>query len=166
MSLFDIEARTISGELRPLRDLAGNVLLVVNVASKCGLTPQYDGLEALYKQYKDKGLVILGFPCDQFGNQEPGQDAEIAQYCRLTWDVTFPMFSKIEVNGPGTHPLFAHLKKAAPGLLGSESIKWNFTKFLVDRAGNVVRRYAPTDEPASMIADIEKQLAQQPAAAA
>ena len=166
MSLFDIEARTISGELRPLRDWAGNVLLVVNVASKCGLTPQYDGLEALYKQYKDKGLVILGFPCDQFGNQEPGQDAEIAQYCRLTWDVTFPMFSKIEVNGPGTHPLFAHLKKAAPGLLGSESIKWNFTKFLVDRAGNVVRRYAPTDEPASMIADIEKQLAQQPAAAA
>lgn len=166
MSLFDIEARTINGELRPLRDWAGNVLLVVNVASKCGLTPQYDGLEALYKQYKDKGLVILGFPCDQFGNQEPGQDAEIAQYCRLTWDVTFPMFSKIEVNGAGTHPLFAHLKKAAPGLLGSESIKWNFTKFLVDRAGNVVRRYAPTDEPASMIADIEKQLALQPAVAA
>ena len=123
MSLFDIEARTIAGELRPLRDWAGNVLLVVNVASKCGLTPQYDGLEALYKQYKDKGLVILGFPCDQFGNQEPGQDAEIAQYCRLTWDVTFPMFSKIEVNGAGTHPLFAYLKKAAPGVLGSESIK-------------------------------------------
>jgi glutathione peroxidase len=166
MTLFDIEARTITGELRPLRDWAGNVLLVVNVASKCGLTPQYDGLEALYKQYKDKGLVILGFPCDQFGNQEPGKEAEIAEYCRLTWGVTFPMFSKIEVNGADTHPLFVALKKAAPGLLGSESIKWNFTKFLVDRAGNVVRRYAPTDEPASMIADIEKQLAEQPAVAA
>jgi glutathione peroxidase len=159
MSLFDIEARTITGELRPLRDWAGNVLLVVNVASKCGLTPQYDGLEALYKKYKDKGLVILGFPCDQFGNQEPGKEAEIAEYCRLTWDVTFPMFSKIEVNGAGTHPLFVHLKKEAPGVLGSESIKWNFTKFLVDRAGHVVHRFAPTDEPASMVPEIEKQLA-------
>ncbi|HEY1097886.1 MAG TPA: glutathione peroxidase [Myxococcota bacterium] len=159
MSLFDIEATTISGEPRPLRDFAGNVILVVNVASKCGFTPQYEGLEALYRQYKDRGFVILGFPCDQFGNQEPGQDAEIAAYCRLTWDVSFPMFAKVEVNGDGAHPLFRHLKKAAPGLLGTESIKWNFTKFLIDREGHVVERYGSRDEPKALAKDIEKLLA-------
>lgn len=165
-SLFEIEARTITGEPRPLRDWAGKVIVVVNVASKCGLTPQYEGLEALYKQFKDRGLVILGFPCDQFANQEPGKDADIAAYCSLTWDVTFPMFSKIEVNGANTHPLFAYLKKAAPGILGSESIKWNFTKFLIDRDGKVAHRFGPKDEPSTMIADIEKLLAvPEPAAA-
>ena len=158
-SLFDIEARTITGEPRPLKDWAGNVILVVNVASKCGFTPQYEGLEALYKKYKDQGLVILGFPCDQFGHQEPGADADIAAYCSLTWEVSFPMFSKVEVNGANAHPLFAHLKKAAPGILGSESIKWNFTKFLIDRDGKVAERFGPKDEPASLAKDIEKLLA-------
>lgn len=158
MNLLDIEARTITGEPRPLRDYAGKVILVVNVASKCGFTPQYEGLEALYRKYKDRGLVILGFPCDQFGHQEPGGDAEIAAFCSLTYEVSFPMFSKIEVNGAGTHPLYAHLKKEAPGLLGTEGIKWNFTKFLIDRNGKVVRRFAPTDTPQSMSAEIEKLL--------
>lgn len=165
-NLFDIEARTITGEPRPLRDWAGQVVLVVNVASKCGFTPQYQGLEALYKQFKDRGLVILGFPCDQFGHQEPGADADIAAYCSLTWEVSFPMFSKVEVNGANAHPLFSHLKKAAPGILGSESIKWNFTKFLIDRNGNVVERFGPKDEPASLAGDIEKLLAQPATAAA
>lgn len=158
MSLYDIEVKTIKAEPRRLKDYAGKTMLVVNVASHCGFTPQYKGLEALYQQYKDRGLVVLGFPCDQFGNQEPGDEAEIAQFCSLTYDVTFPMFSKVEVNGDGAHPLFRTLKKEAPGLLGTEAIKWNFTKFLIGPDGKVLKRYGPRDEPASIAADIEKAL--------
>ena len=134
------------------------MLLVVNVASKCGFTPQYSGLEALQRQYADRGFAVLGFPCDQFGHQEPGNEEEIRKFCSLNYDVTFPMFAKIEVNGAGSHPLYEHLKSSAPGVLGTEGIKWNFTKFLVDREGRVVRRYAPTDKPESLAADIEKLL--------
>ncbi len=158
MSLYDIEVKTIKAEPRRLKDYAGKTMLVVNVASHCGFTPQYKGLEALYQQYKDRGLVVLGFPCDQFGHQEPGDEAEIAQFCSLTYDVTFPMFSKVEVNGDGAHPLFRTLKKEAPGLLGTEAIKWNFTKFLIGPDGKVLKRYGPRDEPASISADIEKAL--------
>jgi glutathione peroxidase len=158
VSLYDIEVKTIKAEPRRLKDYAGKTMLVVNVASHCGFTPQYKGLEALYQQYKDRGLVVLGFPCDQFGNQEPGDEAEIAQFCSLTYDVTFPMFSKVEVNGDGAHPLFRTLKKEAPGLLGTEAIKWNFTKFLIGPDGKVLKRYGPRDEPASIAADIEKAL--------
>ena len=131
---------------------------MVNTASKCGLTPQFKGLEALYETYKDKGLMVLGFPCNQFANQDPASDDEISQFCELNYGVTFPMFAKIDVNGDGAHPLFKHLKTAAPGLLGSEAIKWNFTKFLVDRNGKVVERYAPTTEPEKIAKDIEKLL--------
>jgi glutathione peroxidase len=158
VSLYDIEVKTIKAEPRRLKDYAGKTMLVVNVASHCGFTPQYKGLEALYQQYKDRGLVVLGFPCDQFGHQEPGDEAEIAQFCSLTYDVTFPMFSKVEVNGDGAHPLFRTLKKEAPGLLGTEAIKWNFTKFLIGPDGKVLKRYGPRDEPASIAADIEKAL--------
>ena len=127
---------------------------VVNVASKCGFTPQYEGLEALYRKLAPRGFAVLGFPCDQFGHQEPGDEAEIRSFCSLNYGVTFPLFAKIDVNGDGAHPLYRHLKKAAPGLLGSEAIKWNFTKFLVDREGHVVKRYAPTDKPESIEKDI------------
>ncbi|URW76452.1 glutathione peroxidase [Sphingomonas donggukensis] len=137
---------------------AGKVLLIVNTASKCGFTPQYEGLEALHRKYGARGFEVLGFPCNQFGAQEPGDAAEIANFCSLTYDVTFPVFAKVDVNGDAAAPLFRHLKKAAPGLLGSESIKWNFTKFLVDRAGAVVGRYAPTTKPADIESDIEKLL--------
>ena len=154
MKLHDIEFRTIDGRLRPLADYAGQVLLIVNVASRCGFTPQYAGLEALYRRYKDRGFVVLGFPCDQFGHQEPGDAAEIRRFCARTYDVTFPMFSKIEVNGPGAHPLYDHLKEARPGLLGSTAIKWNFTKFLVGADGVVLARYAPTDTPEQVERDI------------
>jgi glutathione peroxidase len=160
--LYDIHVRTITGETRSLREYAGKTLLVVNVASKCGFTPQYTGLEALYQKYKDRGFEVLGFPCDQFGHQEPGNEAEIASFCSLTYDVTFPMFAKIEVNGESTHPLYRHLKSAARGVLGSEGIKWNFTKFLIDGNGKVVRRFGPRDEPASLAGDIEKTLARTP----
>ncbi len=158
MTLYDIEAKTISGETRSLRDYAGKVLLIVNVASKCGFTLQYKGLEALYEKYADKGFAVLGFPCNQFGAQEPGSEGEIAAFCDATYGVRFPMFAKIDVNGENTHPLYKLLKHDAPGLLGSEAIKWNFTKFLVDRDGKVVKRYAPTDTPQSIEKDIEAAL--------
>ena len=159
MSTFhDLEVTTIDGKKQELSAYAGKTLLVVNVASKCGFTPQYTGLEALYRKYKDKGFVVLGFPCDQFGHQEPGDEEEIKSFCSLKYDVTFPMFAKVEVNGAGTHPLYQHLKKVAPGLLGTEAIKWNFTKFLVDPSGEAVTRYAPNDTPESLEKDVEKLL--------
>ncbi|GLI95020.1 glutathione peroxidase [Methylocystis echinoides] len=158
MTLYDIEAKTITGETKPLRDYAGKVLLIVNVASKCGFTPQYKGLEALHEAYADKGLVVLGFPCNQFGAQEPGSESEIASFCETSYGVRFPMFAKIDVNGDHTHPLYQLLKREAPGLLGSEAIKWNFTKFLVDRNGKTRKRYAPTDTPQSIEKDIEALL--------
>jgi glutathione peroxidase len=133
----------------------GKVLLVVNVASKCGFTPQYEGLEALHRRYGDKGFEVLGFPCNQFGAQEPGNAEEIANFCSLTYDVTFPLLGKIDVNGKGAAPIYRHLKSEAPGLLGSEAIKWNFTKFLVDRSGKVVKRYAPQTKPEDIARDIE-----------
>ena len=154
----DIPLQTIDGEAATLGDFDGKALLIVNVASKCGFTPQYKGLEELHQRFRNRGFAVLGFPCDQFGHQEPGDEKEIAKFCSLTYDVSFPMFSKIEVNGPNAHPLFKALKKEAPGLLGSEAVKWNFTKFLVDRNHNVVRRYAPTDKPESLGLDIEAVL--------
>jgi glutathione peroxidase len=158
MSIYDIEARTIDGNVLKLDAFKGKVLLIVNVASKCGFTPQYAGLEQLYRKFKDRGFEILGFPCDQFGHQEPGDEAEIKQFCSLTYDVTFPMFGKIDVNGDHAHPLYQHLKREQPGVLGTQSTKWNFTKFLVDRNGKVLARYAPKDEPASLEQAIEKAL--------
>ena len=157
--LYDIKATDIDGKERSMAEFRGRPMLVVNVASKCGFTPQYKGLEALHRKYADKGLVVLGFPCDQFGHQEPGDEAEIREFCSLTYDVSFPMFAKIEVNGAGAHPLYRHLKSARPGVLGLEAIKWNFTKFLVDREGLVVRRYAPTDTPEKIGKDLEALLA-------
>lgn len=158
MSVYDFNARTIDGEEKSLGDYKGKVVLVVNTASKCGFTPQYEGLEKLYREYKDKGLVVLGFPCDQFGHQEPGDEDEIKNFCSLTYDVSFPMFAKIEVNGDNAHPLYKHLKSEKTGLLGTGRIKWNFTKFLVDAEGEVVKRYAPTDKPESLNQDIEALL--------
>ena len=153
-SIYDFSAQTIDGETRSLGDYRGKALLIVNTASKCGFTPQYTGLQALQDKYADKGLAVLGFPCDQFGHQEPGDENEIKNFCSLNYDVSFPMFAKIEVNGGDAHPLFKFLKKEAKGLLGSEMIKWNFTKFLVDKQGKVVRRYAPTDTPESIEKDL------------
>jgi glutathione peroxidase len=158
--IYDFEARAIDGETRELADYAGKVLLIVNVASKCGFTPQYQGLEALWREARDRGLVVLGFPCDQFGHQEPGDEAEIQKFCSTSYDVTFPMFAKIEVNGENAHPLYRFLKAKAPGILGTEAIKWNFTKFLVDRKGHVVKRYASTDTPQAIAADIAPLLAE------
>ncbi len=155
---FDFTATDIDGQARALSDFQGKVLLVVNVASQCGFTPQYTGLEKLWRDYGDRGFAVLGFPCDQFGHQEPGDEAEIAKFCALTYDVSFPMYAKIDVNGDGAHPLYRHLKSEARGLLGTEGIKWNFTKFLVDRDGKVVRRYAPNDRPQSLEKDIEALL--------
>lgn len=157
-SIYDFSATTIDGAEQSLSVHRGKTLLIVNVASKCGFTPQYEGLEKLYRDDRGRGLVVLGFPCDQFGHQEPGDADEIKNFCSLTYDVTFPMFAKIDVNGANTHPLYKFLKKEAKGLLGSEAIKWNFTKFLVDRNGEVVRRYAPTDKPESIGKDIEAML--------
>ncbi|MFN0180081.1 MAG: glutathione peroxidase [Gemmatimonadales bacterium] len=154
MTVYDFTARTIAGQDQSLADFRGQVLLIVNVASKCGYTPQYQGLEALHRKLGPKGLVVLGFPCDQFGNQEPGTEAEIMEFCGLKYDVTFPMFAKIEVNGEGAHALFQHLKAAKKGILGSEAIKWNFTKFLVDRNGTAVARYGSRDLPEAIEADI------------
>jgi glutathione peroxidase len=156
--IHDFSARTIEGAEQSLAAYRGKVLLIVNVASRCGFTPQYTGLEALQRKYADRGFAVLGFPCDQFGAQEPGDENEIKNFCRLNYDVTFPMFAKIEVNGAGAHPLYSHLKSSAKGLLGSESIKWNFTKFLVDRSGKVLKRYAPQDKPEAIAADIEAVL--------
>jgi glutathione peroxidase len=153
-TVYDFSARTIDGAEQPLSGYAGKSLLIVNVASKCGFTPQYQGLEALQRKLAPQGFAVLGFPCDQFGHQEPGDEAEIRNFCSLTYDVTFPMFAKVEVNGEGAHPLYKFLKKEATGVLGSESIKWNFTKFLIDRNGKVIKRYAPTDKPESIEKDI------------
>jgi glutathione peroxidase len=147
MTIYDFKAITIDGESHTLDAYRGRVLLIVNVASKCGFTPQYAGLEELYQRYRDKGLTILGFPCDQFLHQEPGNEAEIKTFCSLNYQVSFPLFAKIQVNGRDTHPLYEYLKSARRGLLGSKSIKWNFTKFLVNRHGTVVKRYAPMVKP-------------------
>ncbi|NII54893.1 glutathione peroxidase [Luteibacter sp. SG786] len=146
-SLYDFSARDIDGKERSLAEFRGKALLVVNVASKCGFTPQYEGLEALHKEWHAKGFEVLGFPCDQFGHQEPGDEKEIRDFCSLTYGVTFPMFAKIDVNGENAHPLYRWLKSEKKGLLGTEGIKWNFTKFLIDREGHVVERYAPTETP-------------------
>jgi glutathione peroxidase len=159
MNLYDIEVKSISGEKKPFRAWAeGKTVLVVNTASGCGLTPQFAGLEKLYQSYKDQGLVVVGFPCNQFAGQEPMNEAQIQQFCTATYDVTFPMFAKIDVNGDGAHPLYQELKKAAPGLLGTEAIKWNFTKFLVDKTGKVVDRFGPKEEPESLTKQIEATL--------
>jgi glutathione peroxidase len=157
MSAYDFTAETLDGQPAPLADHRGEVMLIVNTASKCGFTPQYAGLEALYRKYKDRGLVILGFPCNQFGAQEPGNADEIASFCSLTYDVSFPMMGKIDVNGPKAHPLYAWLKGEKTGLLGS-GIKWNFTKFLIDREGRVAGRFAPTATPASLESAVEALL--------
>jgi glutathione peroxidase len=156
--ILDLAVTGADGAAVSLDRYAGRVLLIVNTASQCGFTPQYKGLEALHRQYADRGLAVLAFPCNQFGAQEPGAAAEIASFCSLTYDVTFPIFAKVDVNGAGADPLFQHLKSAAPGVLGSKAIKWNFTKFLVDRQGNVVRRYAPTTKPEQIAGDIEALL--------
>jgi glutathione peroxidase len=155
MSIYNFEVKTIDGVQQTLEGYRGKVLLIVNVASRCGFTPQYAGLEELYRRYQAAGFAVLGFPCDQFGHQEPGDETEIRNFCSLSYQVSFPMFAKVQVNGEQSHPLYKFLKKAQKGFLGSESIKWNFTKFLVDREGNVVKRYAPTETPES----IEKDLA-------
>ncbi|HVT31617.1 MAG TPA: glutathione peroxidase [Rhodanobacteraceae bacterium] len=157
-SIHDFSAKTIDGNEQKLDAYRGEVVLVVNVASKCGFTPQYEGLEALYRSFKDRGFVVLGFPCDQFGHQEPGDEEEIRNFCSLNYDVTFPMFAKIDVNGADAHPLYRYLKREAKGLLGSEAIKWNFTKFLVGKDGAVLKRYAPTDTPKSLEGDVAAAL--------
>ena len=157
-TIYDFTAKTIDGDEKPLADYEGQALLIVNVASKCGFTPQYNGLEALYRKYKDNGLIVLGFPCNQFGAQEPGDADEIMTFCTTHYDVTFPMFEKIDVNGTNAHPLYTYMKAEKPGLAGSKAIKWNFTKFLVDKEGRVAARYAPQASPASIETDIEKLL--------
>jgi glutathione peroxidase len=157
-SIYDFTVATIDGKRQSMGRYKGKPMLIVNTASQCGFTPQYKGLEELHEKYGPKGLVVLGFPCNQFGAQEPGTEAEIASFCERNYGVTFPLFSKIDVNGTRTDPLFAYLKKERPGLLGSEAIKWNFTKFLVDRDGNVVERYAPNTEPKDIAGAIEKLL--------
>ena len=154
MSIYDIEVTTIEGQPQKMDAYRGKTLLVVNVASKCGFTPQYEGLQALYDLYKDKGFTVLGFPCDQFGHQEPGDETEIQRFCSTNYNVTFPLFAKIDVNGGDTHPLYKHLKSEKKGLLGSESIKWNFTKFLVGADGSILKRYAPKDTPESIGEDL------------
>ncbi len=156
--IYDFAVKDIHGKTVKLDAYKGKPLLIVNTASKCGFTPQYKGLEALYEKLHGKGLEILGFPCNQFGEQEPGSEAEIESFCELNYGVTFPMFAKVDVNGDGAAPLYKYLKKEKPGLLGSEAIKWNFTKFLVDRDGKVIERYAPNTEPAAIAGDIEKLL--------
>jgi glutathione peroxidase len=158
-TLYEFDTKAIDGSNTKLGVYQGKVLLIVNVASKCGFTPQYAGLEALYRKYKDRGLVVLGFPCDQFGHQEPGDEAEIKQFCSMNYEVSFPLFAKIEVNGDNAHPLYKYLKKEEKGFLGSEGIKWNFKKFLVDKSGNVTKRYGSIDKPESIAKDIEALLA-------
>jgi len=157
-NLYSFSAQQIDGNHTALERFRGKVVLVVNVASKCGFTPQYKGLEAVYRAHKGQGLEILGFPCDQFGHQEPGDEAQIQEFCSLTYDVSFPMFSKIKVNGSEAHPLYQWMKAQAPGLLGTEAVKWNFTKFLIDREGNVVKRYGSMDKPEDIAKDVEKLL--------
>jgi glutathione peroxidase len=155
MTIYDFKVETIKGEETTLEAYKGDVLLIVNTASKCGFTPQYQGLQSLYETYKDKGFTILGFPCNQFGAQEPGTNEEILDFCELNFGVNFPMFEKVDVKGDDAHPLFLYLSTVAPGLLGSKSIKWNFTKFLVDRKGHVIKRFAPTDKPETIEKDIQ-----------
>lgn len=157
-NVYEFPVQTIDDKTVKLDQWKGKVLLIVNVASQCGLTPQYEGLEALYKKYKDRGFEVLGFPCNQFGAQEPGTSGEIQSFCKTNYQITFPLFAKIEVNGAGTHPLYSYLKAANPGILGSESIKWNFTKFLVNRNGESIKRFAPTDSPESCASAIEELL--------
>lgn len=158
-SIHDFTVTDIDGKPRSLGEWRGKTLLVVNVASQCGFTPQYEGLEALWREQRELGLVVLGFPCDQFGHQEPGNEADIRSFCSLTYDVDFPMFSKVDVNGDGAHPLWKWLKQEKGGFLGLDAIKWNFSKFLVGRDGKVIARYAPTDKPESLADDIEAALA-------
>ena len=158
-SLYDLEALQMDGQSVPLRQFAGKVLLIVNTASACGFTPQFAGLQALHEQYARQGLVVLGFPCNQFGRQDPGSNEEITGFCQLNYGVSFPMMAKIEVNGSGASPLYRWLTAEAPGLLGSKAIKWNFTKFLIGKDGQVLRRYAPQDAPQKLAGDIEAALA-------
>lgn len=158
-TIYDFDAKSISGKDAPLSQFKGQVMLIVNTASKCGFTPQFGGLEALHKSYGAKGLVVLGFPCNQFGSQDPGADGEIAEFCQVNYGVSFPMMGKIDVNGPAAHPLYKWLCAEAPGLLGSKAIKWNFTKFLIGKDGQVIKRYAPTDKPAGLSKDVELALA-------
>lgn len=157
--IHDFTVTTLDGRPQPMAEYAGKVLLIVNVASKCGFTPQYAGLEALWRNYRDRGLVVIGFPCDQFGHQEPGDAEEIRNFCALNYDISFPMMAKIEVNGDQAEPLYRWLKSQKSGFLGIGAIKWNFSKFLIGRDGEVIKRYAPTDAPATLTADIEAALA-------
>jgi glutathione peroxidase len=157
-SIYDFTCETTGGKKKSLSDYRGKVLLVVNTASKCGFTPQFEGLETLYEKYKDQGVEILGFPCNQFGKQDPGSNDEITEFCQLNYGVSFPMMGKIEVNGSGADPLYKHLKKEAPGALGTQAIKWNFTKFLIDTEGNVLKRYASKTKPKDIEKDIKKLL--------
>ncbi|GAB3547941.1 glutathione peroxidase [Noviherbaspirillum agri] len=158
--IYGFTANSLNGAPVDLAQYRGKILLIVNTASQCGFTPQYKGLEAVYQQFKDKGVEVLGFPCNQFGKQEPGSAAEIGAFCEKNYGVTFPLFAKIDVNGDNAHPLFKHLKHKAPGMLGTEAIKWNFTKFLVKKDGTVYKRYAPQTEPKELMRDIEKLLAE------
>jgi glutathione peroxidase len=158
-TIYDFEAEQIQGKTVPLAQFAGQVMLIVNTASACGFTPQFAGLEELHKTYGQRGLVVLGFPCNQFGSQDSGSNTEIAEFCQLNYGVSFPMMAKIDVNGSGAHPLYQYLSREAPGLLGTKAIKWNFTKFLIGRDGSVLGRYAPTDTPASLAKDVEAALA-------
>ena len=156
--IYSFSAETLGGETVGMDSYQGKVLLIVNTASECGFTPQYKGLQELYERYADRGFAVLGFPCNQFGKQEPGSADEIQSFCSLSYDVTFPIFAKVEVNGARAHPLFKALKKEAPGILGSEAIKWNFTKFLVDDSGKVLKRYAPTDSPEAIGEQLESMV--------
>ncbi|RAK18905.1 glutathione peroxidase [Anoxybacillus vitaminiphilus] len=158
MSVYDFTVKTIRGEEKSMADYKGKVLLIVNTASKCGFTPQYKELQELYDEYKDKGFEVLAFPCNQFGQQEPGSESEIERFCQLNYGVTFPLFAKVDVNGANAHPLFVYLTEKAPGILGTKAIKWNFTKFLVDKNGNVVGRFAPQTKPSELKQEIEKLL--------
>jgi glutathione peroxidase len=160
MNVFDFQATSLDGKPVDLADYRGKTLLIVNTASECGFTPQYKGLQQLHDQFHDRGLAVLGFPCNQFGKQEPGTEAEIGAFCEKNFGVTFPMFAKVDVNGEDAHPLFKYLKKEKPGVLGTEGIKWNFTKFLVNKNGDVVQRYAPQTKPEEIMSDIEKQLSE------
>lgn len=157
-TIYDFSAEKLEGGEQSLADYRGKVVLIVNTASKCGFTPQFDGLEKVFEQYNSQGFVVLGFPCNQFAHQDPGSNSEIGEFCQRNYGVSFPMFAKIDVNGKDAHPLYKYLTKEAKGLLGSESVKWNFTKFLVGRDGNVIGRYAPTTKPEDMVKDIEKAL--------
>jgi glutathione peroxidase len=158
-SIYHFEAKSIAGQDIPMSQFKGQVMLIVNTASKCGFTPQFGGLEELHKSYAAKGLAVVGFPCNQFGSQDPGADGEIAEFCQVNYGVSFPMMGKIDVNGPSAHPLYKWLSSEAPGLLGSKAIKWNFTKFLVGKDGQVIKRYAPNDKPADLAKDVVAALA-------